>query len=118
MTMPGIIDGLRITECAAFIACPYATMSLAQLGAEIIRIDPLAGGLDYRRWPVTATGRSLYWAGLNKGKKSVRIALRSEEGRALAPATIPSTGAGGRLSAATPPSAGRPEPEGLIRRPS
>lgn len=114
--MPGIIDGLRITECAAFIACPYATMSLAQLGAEVIRIDPLAGGLDYRRWPVTATGRSLYWAGLNKGKKSVRIDLRSEEGRELALALITAPGAGGGIFATNLPASGWLDSEGLIRR--
>ena len=87
-----ILSGLRITECAAFIAGPFATMSLAALGAEVIRIDPLEGGLDYHRWPVTAAGQSLYWAGLNKGKKSVAIDLRSPEGRELAQAIITAPG--------------------------
>jgi 2-methylfumaryl-CoA isomerase len=87
-----ILSGLRITECAAFIAGPFATMSLAALGAEVIRIDPLAGGIDHHRWPVTAAGRSLYWAGLNKGKKSVSIDLRSAEGRELAQAIITAPG--------------------------
>src|SRR6188768_3721106 len=67
-TRAGILEGLSVTECAAFIACPYATMTLAELGAEVIRIDGMAGGLDYKRWPVTRDNRSLYWAGLNKGK--------------------------------------------------
>ncbi len=87
-----ILSGLRITECAAFIAGPFATMSLAALGADVIRIDPLEGGLDYHRWPVTESGRSLYWAGLNKGKKSVSIDLRSQEGRELAQAIITAPG--------------------------
>jgi 2-methylfumaryl-CoA isomerase len=87
-----ILSGLRITECAAFIAGPFATMSLAALGADVIRIDPLEGGLDYHRWPVTEAGRSLYWAGLNKGKKSVSIDLRSPEGRELAQAIITAPG--------------------------
>jgi len=87
-----ILSGLRIIECAAFIAGPFATMSLAALGAEVIRIDPLEGGLDYHRWPVTASGRSLYWAGLNKGKKSVSIDLRAAEGRELARAIITAPG--------------------------
>ncbi len=87
-----ILSGLRLTECAAFIAGPFATMSLAALGAEVIRIDPLEGGLDYHRWPVTAAGRSLYWAGLNKGKKSVSIDLRAPEGRELAQAIITAPG--------------------------
>lgn len=90
--MPAILDGLRIAECAAFIACPYATMTLAELGADVIRIDPIGGGLDYRRWPVTAEGRSIYWAGLNKGKRSVALDIRSEEGRELGQAIIAAAG--------------------------
>ncbi len=87
-----ILSGLQITECAAFIAGPFATMSLAELGASVIRIDPLEGGVDYHRWPVTDTGTSLYWAGLNKGKKSVSIDIRSAEGRELAQAIITAPG--------------------------
>jgi 2-methylfumaryl-CoA isomerase len=90
--MPGILDGLSVAECAAFIACPYATMTLAELGADVIRIDGMGGGLDYKRWPVTAGGRSIYWAGLSKGKKSVRIDIKSEEGRELAQAIIAQAG--------------------------
>ena len=87
-----ILSGLRITECAAFIAGPFATMSLAELGASVIRIDPIEGGLDYHRWPVTPSGRSLYWAGLNKGKKSVSIDIKRPEGRELAQAIITAPG--------------------------
>jgi 2-methylfumaryl-CoA isomerase len=87
-----ILSGLRITECAAFIAGPFATMSLAELGAQVIRIDPIEGGLDYTRWPVTEAGRSLYWAGLNKGKKSVSLDIRRPEGRELAQAIITAPG--------------------------
>ena len=104
--MPGILHGLRIAECAAFIACPYATMTLAELGAEVIRIDAIGGGLDYRRWPVTAQGRSLYWAGLNKGKKSVRIDIRSPEGRELAQAIIAAPGENGGIFATNLPATG------------
>ena len=48
-------------------------MTLAQLGADVIRFDPLRGGLDYTRWPITKDGTSLFWAGLNKGKRSIAI---------------------------------------------
>ncbi len=58
--MQGPLSGLTIIEVSAFIAAPYASLSLAQMGAEIIRIDPIGGGLDYNRWPVTAAGDSLY----------------------------------------------------------
>lgn len=82
--MTGILNGLRIVEHGAFIAGPYSTMSLARMGAEVIRIDPIRGGIDNSRWPVTDRGRSLYWAGFNKGKKSVRLNLKDPEGQRIA----------------------------------
>jgi 2-methylfumaryl-CoA isomerase len=95
--MNRILAGLRIIESSAFIAAPYAGMTLAQLGATVIRVDPIGGGLDYRRWPVTDKGDSLYWAGLNKGKKSVCIDLRKPEGRALLGDLITAAGDGGGI---------------------
>lgn len=94
--MPGLLEGLRIVEHGAFIAGPFSTLSLAGYGAEVIRIDPIGGGIDNTRWPITRDGRSLYWAGFNKGKKSVRINLRSPEGQELAQriATAPGDDAG------------------------
>ena len=59
-------------------------MTLAQLGAEVIRIDPLGGNIDYNRWPLAPNGNSIYWASLNKGKKSVTLALDTAEGQDLA----------------------------------
>jgi 2-methylfumaryl-CoA isomerase len=79
----GILSGMRVIEGSAFVAIPLAGMTLAQMGAEVIRFDRLEGGLDFGRWPVTEDGRSLFWAGLNKGKKSVAVNMRSEEGREL-----------------------------------
>ena len=70
------LDGLRIVEGSAFVAAPSGGMALAQLGAEVVRFDPIGGGIDHRRWPLTVEGRSLYWAGLNKGKKSLAVNLR------------------------------------------
>jgi 2-methylfumaryl-CoA isomerase len=54
-------------------------MTLAQLGADVIRFDPIGGGLDYRRWPVTAQGHSMFWAGLNKGKRSIAVDIRKPQ---------------------------------------
>jgi 2-methylfumaryl-CoA isomerase len=90
--MPGILAGLRIVEGSAFVAAPLGGMTLAQLGAEVIRFDPIGGGLDRARWPVTAKGRSLFWAGLNKGKQSIQIDLGSDAGRDLAAALITAPG--------------------------
>ena len=81
--MSGPLSGMRVIEGSAFVAAPSGGMALAQLGAEVIRFDPIGGGLDHRRWPLTEGGDSLYWAGLNKGKKSIQVDLRSEEGQEL-----------------------------------
>lgn len=75
-----ILSGMRVVEGSAFVAAPLGGMTLAQLGAEVIRFDPVGGGLDAERWPVTGSGASLFWAGLNKGKKSIAIALDRPEG--------------------------------------
>ncbi|HZZ02326.1 CoA transferase [Paraburkholderia sp.] len=92
MLPDAILKGMRIVEASAFVAAPLGGMTLAQLGAEVIRIDPLAGGLDYRRWPVTADNTSLFWCGLNKSKKSVTLDLSSAEGRELAAALVTAPG--------------------------
>lgn len=92
MTNTGILAGLRVVEVSAFVAAPLGGMSLAQMGADVIRIDPPSGGLDYRRWPVTADNTSLFWAGLNKSKKSVAIDISQAEGRELAQALITAPG--------------------------
>jgi 2-methylfumaryl-CoA isomerase len=91
--MPGILDGLRIVEGSAFVAAPLGGMTMAQLGADVIRFDPIGGGLDRRRWPVTAEGRSLFWAGLNKGKRSIQVDLGRDEGRELVAAMVAAPGA-------------------------
>ncbi len=81
--MSGILNGMRVVEGSAFVAAPLGGMTLAQLGADVIRFDPIGGGLDRNRWPVTAEGASLFWAGLNKGKRSIQIDLGSAPGREL-----------------------------------
>jgi 2-methylfumaryl-CoA isomerase len=81
--MKGILDGLRVVEGSAFVAAPLGGMTLAQLGADVIRFDPIGGGLDRGRWPVTAQGRSLFWAGLNKGKRSIAVDIRHPRGQEL-----------------------------------
>lgn len=94
--MYDLLKGLRVVEGAAFIAGPSCGLYLAQMGAEVIRFDAIGGGPDARRWPVADNGASLYWEGLNKGKKSIAIDLRRPEGRelAVALATAPGDSAG------------------------
>ncbi len=82
------LEGLRIVDLCTYVAGPSATMTLAQLGAEVIRVDPVGGATDVRRLPHGPTGSSLYWAGLNKAKKSVEVNLATAEGRELVGALV------------------------------
>src|SRR5260370_13571747 len=86
------LSGLRVIEVATFVAGPLGGMTLAQLGAEVIRIDPPGGSADYTRWPVAASGTSLYWTGLNKGKRSLCADLRSADGQELITRLIAASG--------------------------
>ena len=77
------LSGLTVVEVSSFVAAPLCGMTLAQLGAQVIRIDPIGGASDVQRWPLAADGTSIYWTGLNKGKRSATIDLRSTEGQQL-----------------------------------
>lgn len=91
-----MLSGLKIIECSAFVAAPLGGLTLAQLGAEVIRVDPLSGGLDFNRWPLAKSQASLFWAGLNRSKKSIQVDLKNEKGRELIAdlITVPGEGAG------------------------
>lgn len=91
--MTGMLAGLRVVEGSAFVAAPSGGMHLALLGADVIRFDPIGGGIDYTRWPLSPSGTSLYWTALNKGKRSIQLDVRSPEGRELAQALITAPGA-------------------------
>ncbi|MGQ3115256.1 MAG: CoA transferase [Hydrogenophaga sp.] len=90
--MKPILCGMRVVEAAAFVAAPLGGMTLAQMGADVIRIDTLGGGLDYKRWPVTRDDVSLFWCGLNKSKRSVALDLSKPEAREIAMALITAPG--------------------------
>ncbi len=90
--MYDILSGLKIVEVSSFVASPTAGLYCAQFGAEVVRIDHKAGGLDYDRYMVTREGRSLSWENLNRAKKSVALDLQSEEGRELAAELVRQTG--------------------------
>jgi 2-methylfumaryl-CoA isomerase len=90
----GILSGLRVVEGSAFVAAPLGGMTLAQLGADVIRFDPIGGGLDAGRWPLTRDGKaSLFWTGLNKGKRSIAVDFRTARGQELLTQLICAPGA-------------------------
>ena len=90
-----ILQNLRVVECASFVAAPSCCLHLQQLGAQVIRIDPIGGGPDFARWPQTAGGASLYWEGLNKGKRSIAVDFASPQGRELVAQLVCATDSGG-----------------------
>ncbi|MFN5902937.1 MAG: CoA transferase [Novosphingobium sp.] len=87
-----LLTGLSIVEVSSFVASPTAGLYCAQMGAEVIRIDHKAGGLDYKRYMMTREGRSLSWENLNRAKKSVALDLQTAEGRELAVQLAQKTG--------------------------
>lgn len=97
------LSGIRVVEVSSFVASPLCGLTLAQLGAEVIRVDPVGGAADVERWPITdghngaEPGRSIYWTGLNKGKKSVTADLRSPEGQQFVQRLITESGIGGGI---------------------
>jgi 2-methylfumaryl-CoA isomerase len=111
-----LLDGLRVVEVSAFVAAPIGGMTLAQLGAEVIRIDPIAGGPDIRRAPLAPDGSSLYWAGLNKGKRSVALDLQSAQGRELAAALATKEGPGSGIVVTNLPPVGWLQYETLVKK--
>ena len=81
----GPLNGIRVLAISQFGAGPFATLNLADLGAEVIKIeDPTTGG-DVARYvpPATNDADSLYFQSFNRGKKSIAIDLRNPEGKAI-----------------------------------
>lgn len=86
------LAGVRIVEISSFVAVPLAGMTLAALGADVVRVDPIGGAADAGRWPLTETGESIYWAGLNRGKRSLAVDMRSADDRDLVVRLIAAAG--------------------------
>ena len=84
---PGMppLDGLRVLDLSRVLAGPYCTMVLADLGADVVKVERPGGGDETRGWgPPYAGGESAYYLSVNRGKRSCAIDLSTDEGRALA----------------------------------
>lgn len=80
--MTGLLDGVRVLDFTTMMAGPYCTRQLADLGAEIIKIEPPAGEQNRRAVPIR-DGESMVYGHLNCGKHSLAIDLKTDEGRAI-----------------------------------
>lgn len=87
----GMLSGLRIVELSAFVAAPLGGATLAELGADVVRVDLPGGGIDAKRWPMH-NGESLYWAGLNNAKRSVTVDTTTPDGQRVVTELIAKAG--------------------------
>jgi len=97
VSSPGPLAGLRVVEVGSYVAVPSAGLALRQLGARVIRVDPVGGAPDIARWPLGRDGRSLYWAGLNRGKESVVLDLAGQAGQQTLRRLVCAGGAAGGI---------------------
>lgn len=81
---PGPLNGIRVLDFSRVLAGPAASQALADLGAEVIKVEPPGDGDDTRTFPPFEQGHSVYFLGINRGKKSIVIDLKTEAGIGLA----------------------------------
>ena len=82
--MDSLLEGVRILDLTRVLAGPYASMVLADLGAEVIKVELPSSGDESRGFGPFQNGESAYFTSVNRGKKSVTIDLRQGRGRDLA----------------------------------
>jgi crotonobetainyl-CoA:carnitine CoA-transferase CaiB-like acyl-CoA transferase len=77
------LDGVRVIDLSRVLAGPYATMLLADMGAEVIKVEEPGKGDDTRAWPAFAGGESTYFMSVNRGKKSLTLDLKAAAGKTV-----------------------------------
>jgi formyl-CoA transferase len=79
MSLP--LTGLRVIELGQLIAGPFASKILAEFGADVIKVEPPAGGDPLRGWRLIHEGTSVWWAAHARNKRSITLDLRTPEGQ-------------------------------------
>ncbi|MCC6532615.1 MAG: CoA transferase [Burkholderiales bacterium] len=82
MELSSLLQGVRILDCTRNIAGPVATMLAAEMGADVIKVEP-PGGDEMRQWPPFVDGQSVYFVSCNRGKRSIVVDFKTAEGRQL-----------------------------------
>ncbi|MEU3191613.1 CoA transferase [Streptomyces sp. NPDC006992] len=75
------LEGVRVLDYAQYVAGPFATMLLGDLGADIVKVEPPSGD-SWRHYNPHAPGESTWFYALNRGKRSITLDLKTEQGRA------------------------------------
>ena len=82
--MPGPLAGIRVVDLSRILAGPYCTMTLGDMGAEVIKIEQPGSGDDTRTWgPPWVGGESAYYLGINRNKRSLTLNLKHERAHEL-----------------------------------
>ena len=81
LTQPGPLDGIRVLDLSRFIAGPYCTMLLGDMGADVVKVEPPGRGENSRAFAPFVEGESLYTMVFNRNKRSVALDLRSDRGK-------------------------------------
>jgi succinate--hydroxymethylglutarate CoA-transferase len=86
---PGALDGLRVLDLTRILAGPLCTMMLGDMGAEVIKVEPVGAGDDTRGWgPPFVAGESAYFLGINRNKRSLTLDMAGKDGQAILTALI------------------------------
>ncbi|MAE04810.1 MAG: CoA transferase [Nitrospinae bacterium] len=78
----GALEGILVLDLTRYVAGPFATLALSDAGADVVKIEP-PGGDTIRRFPSTLEGGSRLFLGLNRGKQSLAIDLKKEQGQEI-----------------------------------
>src|SRR6266545_1528646 len=78
------LDGIRVIDLTRILAGPYCTQALADVGADVVKIEEPAKGDDTRGWgPPFVAGESAYYLSVNRGKRGITLNLKHDEGRGI-----------------------------------
>lgn len=83
MEQKGLLDGVRVLDLSRVLAGPYCTMALADMGADVIKIEAPGKGDDARGNSPIVNGESAYFMNLNRNKKGITLNLKSDEGKQI-----------------------------------
>ena len=83
MAHKGPLSGITIVDLSRILAGPYCTLLLSELGARVIKVEPPDKGDDARQYGPFKNGKSTYFASVNRGKESIALDLKTEDGRKI-----------------------------------